>query len=1482
MPPTLHPIRPEALLETRLAGFWQELLGVSTVAPDDDFFSLGGNSLQAIQLVTWAREHLGVTLSLRQVFYHPTLGDLAAAVAATTSTANVGPALRPQPLPRDQALPLAAPQRRLWYLDQLQRSTAGVPGDISYNMVLTVSLAPPCNRQAMKRSLEEIVRRHEVLRTRLVLIAGEPRQVIDLPRSLPLPMVDLGGLTPTAWQSVARKQAERFLRCPFDLARDLMLRALVLRGPGPDAAHWMVLVLHHIAADGWSIGVLLYELATLYPIFRAHPDAVSPLPPLLLQYADLARYQEDGLTESRLAQLLAFWQTQLSDAPPQLELPSDRTRSRAAAVSSGGESPVNLTTAQVRPLVALAKASGATLFMTLLAVLSALLHRLSGQRDLLLSAPTANRLHPATEPLIGFFTNMLVLRVNWTAGTSCRGLLAAVRETCLEAFAHQDLPFDRLVEALRPDRQSGQIPWVQAGFALQNAFRSSRSGAELTVIPLPLHTGKAHFDLSLSLMESADQLLGSFEYRQDLFDPTTIARWATSFAVLAAGFAAQPDLPVDQLPALPAPERHHLLVELGQNERAYALDHCLHDLVAQQIDRTPAGESVRFAGQALTYHQLGAAACQLAQQLQDAGVRVGDPVGLLLDRSLELPSAFLAVLLAGGVCVPLDPSLPQERLAFLLADTQAITVVTQSHLQPGLPAGWAGQCISVDDLAFSSQESNPVRKSQDDRQVEVDPQHLAYIVYTSGSTGRPKGVRMTHCGLCNRLLWQQEDHPLGSGDRVLQNLSIGFDAAIWQVFGPLIAGAAVVLPRPGGHLDMAYLAELIVQEGITAADFVPSVLTQLLEEPALGHGSRLRQVVSGGEPLGHELATRVLAQLPQVSLINVYGPTETSLTIATHLCARAGHPLEAAGTSDSTSDSTPGAVAGTSSLPIGRPIANTPTYVLDRRGNPAPWGAVGEIHAGGLGITAGYLRRPGLTAERFVPDPFASAPGQRLYRTGDLARWLSPGLLEFLGRTDHQVKIRGVRIELGEIEAQLRRLNGMRDAVVLARQDVSSGDAAPGEKRLVAYVVADAPAASPTALRQALRQALPLAMVPSLFVFLDALPLNLNGKVDRRALPAPSASSGNEQPMALPRDPLELELTQIWSETLGLSAVSTTASFFDLGGHSLLAVKLMSEIRQRLDVHLDLAELYAASTIADMAQLLRGRSRAPLPGTLVALRHGRPGSNTAPLFCVHTLDGMVHSYGQLALALTGDGPVYGLEAPGLHRGALPPADFTALAAQHVAVLNAFLPLGEVPFFLCGWSVAGLLAHEMAYQLEQQGRPPAGVFLLDTHPQLDRQPTAVDAATRQALFAHLLLGLDPGQLGQGLGAELDEPDFLDHLLTVARDRGRLAAATDREFVQRRFAVLSQILNGSLAYRPRVHSSPLIWIRASLSPDTVLPTDACRALTTGPFAVHTVAGDHHALLRAPGVAAVAEQIFATLAVAERPAEELLPCARSHPFP
>jgi len=1035
-----------------------------------------------------------------------------------------------------ETAPLSFDQERLWWLQQL------APANAAYNERMTLRLSGALDRAVLERSINALVQRHASLRTVFRERDGRVEQAILPSLTLSLPTVDLRAAAEihTKLEAIALESGEQ----PFDLATGPLLRAQLIILADQD--HVLLLTAHHIIADGWSLASLIApELLACYN--------ATKLPPPSARYADFARWQRQYWTETTLATQRSYWQQQLAGAPPLLELPGDRPRPPVQSYRGGVER-LALGTTLSEQVKALSRDTGATLFMILLAAYAMLLARYSRQRDLVIGAPATTRSRQEFESVIGCFVNTLALRVDLTGEITFRELVQRVRQTALAAYAHADLPFDKLVQALGLARDPAYTPLVQVIFTLHPP-RQPLTAAGLTLSWLDLPKRSAKFDLLLAIDEFSDGFSATLEYASDLFDATTAARLLQHYRRLLEAVAANPDRCLSAYPLLSDAERHMLLYDWNATRTDYPLDRTVVDEFERQAARTPDAIAVVCENQSLSYAELNRRANRLAHHLIALGVAVENLVGLCMERSLELIIAVLGVLKAGAAYVPFDPSYPAERLAAMLDDANVAALLTQSGLLERLPLQHTRTiCLDRDWPAIAQQSSaNPTRRPL--------PLNLAYAIYTSGSTGQPKGVPNSHRGLLNRLLWMQDAYRLDAGDRVLQKTPYSFDVSVWELLWPLLTGARLVFAKPEGHKDSGYLAALIEQEKITTLHFVPPMLQVFLQEPRTAACRSLRRVICSGEALPPELQQRFFACL-NAELHNLYGPTEAAIDVTAWSCRRA---------------------EDSNRVPIGRPVANTRTYVLDDALQPVPIGAPGELYLGGVQLARGYLHRPALTAERFVPDPVGTEPGARLYRTGDLARWRNDGVIDYLGRVDFQVKLRGFRIELGEIEATLAAHPGVQATVVVAAGDGQ-------DRRLVAYLVAAEPVPTVAELQRYLRERLPEHMVPALFVFLPALPLNSNGKVDRKALPPPENQRSPSTPSVAPRTELERTIAGIWRDLLQLEQVSVHDNFFDVGGHSLLLASLLRRLQAELSVSINLFELLKYPTIHALAQFLEQAS----------------------------------------------------------------------------------------------------------------------------------------------------------------------------------------------------------------------------------------------------------------------------------------------------
>jgi amino acid adenylation domain-containing protein len=1151
-------------VEQLVAEVWADVLGLRQVGADDNFFALGGHSLLVTQVAFRLQRVFGIEVQLRWLFEAPTVAELAARVEEAWRRSPSPSASPLVPRPRGGDLPLSFAQQRLWLIDQLE------PGSPAYNLPAALRLRGRLAVPALAAALGEIVRRHEVLRTVFRAVDGEPLQVVAPPLPVSLPVIDLSGLP--AAEPEARRQIGAEASRPFDLACGPLVRYGLLRlGP---ADHIAVLNMHHIVSDGWSGNILIRELTALYGALLAGEP--SPLAELPIQYADFAFWQRDWLRGEGLESELAYWREQLRGAPPVLELPTDRPRP-AVQGTRGGERSLNLPSELATELTGLARREAATPFMVLLAAFQTLLHRYSGKDDISVGTPVAGRNRVETGKLIGFFVNTLVLRGDLSRDPDFLQLLARLRDVTLQAYRHQDLPFEKLVEELRPERSLSHTPLFQVMLALQNGFQDELELPGVQLTALGVETGVAKFDLLLELGEGPAGLAGTLQYREDLFDAATAQRLTGHFQQLLRSAAGNPGARLSELELLSEAERHQLL-EWNATEVSCRTAESLHELILEQAARTPDAIAVVDEQKSLTYGELAAQSVRLARHLQALGVGLEVRVGICLERSVEMVVGLLGILAAGGTYVPLDPSYPPERLAYMLEDSAVEVLLVRSSeaaTLPDLEGGKRRRLVDVDHV-----EMAPSAHAAERRSVLAD--NLAYVIYTSGSTGRPKGAMNTHRGIVNRLLWMQSQYGLTPEDRILQKTPFSFDVSVWELFWPLLQGARLVMARPGGHQDGGYLVRTIAEQGITTIHFVPSMLGIFLETPGVEQCTSLRRVIVSGEALPHGLQQRHFSRLG-APLHNLYGPTEAAVDVTWWAC----DPADPRGL-----------------VPIGRPVANTAIHLLDPSFHPVPMGVAGQLCIGGVQLARGYLGRPDLTAEKFLPDPQGPA-GARIYATGDLARRLPAGEIDYLGRIDHQVKVRGFRVELGEIESVLAAHPGVLEAVVVARSETAGA-------RLVAYVVADAAANRGelvNGLRRSCREALPEAMMPSAFVVLDALPLTPNGKVDRRALPAPPSSGSAEGESPGPRTPVEEIVAAIWSEVLGVERVGVEESFFDLGGHSLLANQVVSRLRVAFRVELPLRDFFAAPTVKNLARWIEtaGKDGASLSAPPLVARPRRDG-----------------------------------------------------------------------------------------------------------------------------------------------------------------------------------------------------------------------------------------------------------------------------------
>ena len=1251
---------PKTPVEIRLASIWQEVLKVSPVRLDDDFFDLGGHSLLAAKVVARVRASFGVELALSALFESPTIGGLGARVEGLLRERQTLEQAEIEPVAAGRRVGLSFAQQRLWFLDQLE------PDSAFYNVTMALRLTGELDGGALEAAINAIVARHESLRTTFQLQEGEPVQVVAAHLAVALVPVDLSGLAEEEREREAQRLVRQEARRPFVLSAGPLFRSLLLQ-LGPEE-HVLMVNMHHAVSDGWSLGVLSEDLAVLYEAFRQ--GLPSPLAPLALTYRDYSVWQRGYLEGGALTHQLDYWKRHLAGAPPSLELPTDRVR--PAVQTFHGSKEIVLFPHQVLEGVKrLSRSEGATFFITLLAAFNAFLARYSGQQDLVVGTASAGRRHVAMERVIGFFVNTLALRTDMSDDPSFRELLGRVRETTLNAYANQDVPFEKLVEELNPVRDLSRSPLFQVMMIQQNAAQRFQTLGPLSVAAFGTVAETAKVDLLLNVSEVGDRLRCALEYNTDLYDAGTIGQMLRHFRYVLESVIRDPSRRVSEIELQSEAEQRELLERWNQTQAEYPREASLVELVDAQAARTPHQVAAVFEGQQLTYGDLNQRANQLAHRLRTLGVGPDILVGVCLERSLEMLVAILGVVKAGGAYLPVDPAFPRDRQAFMLDDAKVPVLLTSAKLAAGLPPHAAIQiCLDTEwDSIQSCAKDNP--------ELLAGPGNLAYVLYTSGSTGRPKGVMITHRNLVNFLESMRREPGLTGNDILVAVTTLSFDIAGLELWLPLCVGARVVIAARNVAMDGVQLAALLHASGATMMQATPATWRLLLETGWAGERDLV--ALCGGEVLPEALAAALLPRCR--SLWNMYGPTETTIW------------------------STLDRVTAEHTLSLGHPIANTRVLLLDRRQQLVPIGVTGELCIGGDGLARGYLHQPELTAERFLPDPFHPQPGARLYRTGDLARRRPDGSIEYVGRVDDQVKIRGFRIELGEIEAVLAKHPHVQQAVVIVREEDTS------DKRLVGYVVpAPGTSFSPTDLRLWIKQSLPEYMVPLAWVEMEALPLSPAGKVNRRALPAPHARATTT---ADEKTPVEIRLASIWQEVLKVPLVRLDDDFFDLGGHSLLAVQMMTLAREAFGFDVPLHLLFQASKLRDLARIIDSeRGKFPFK-TIIPIR--KAGSKP-PLFCISRPNANALGYVFLTRNLSPDQPVIGLQTemdkdPG--EWVYDQAEYEVKAREYTKAIREWYPSG--PYLLTGYCEGAHIAFEVARELEAMNCTVAMVAILDAWP-----------------------------------------------------------------------------------------------------------------------------------------------------------------------
>jgi amino acid adenylation domain-containing protein len=1416
-------------VEEVVADVWAHVLGVERVGVRDNFFELGGHSLLGTQVVSRVRAALGVELGLSVLFDAPTVEGMSREVERELAA---GRKTMP-PLKRVERvgdLPLSFAQQRLWFLQQLE------PNSRTYNMPFALRLKGTLNVDALRKSFNELIRRHEVLRTVFRKVDGEPKQVIEEAADVNLPITDLQDLP----ESEREKQIERALLEEadhvFDLARGPLCHVSLLRISKDE--HVLLYTMHHIISDGWSMNILSREMAGLYKAFSENQP--SPLAELPVQYADYAVWQREWLQGEVLDQQLSYWRRQLAGAPSAIDLPTDRPRPplRSFRGANVGLILDGVLTAQLKEL---SRRENATLYMTLLAAFKLLLARVAVQECVVVGTPIAGRRQTEVEGLIGFFVNTLVLRTEVSGDLTFRELLARVRKVTIEAYSNQDLPFEKLVDELQSDRDLSRSPLFQVNFSFgtEKHEQEGEGFGQLDVTPLNSENRTAKFDLTLTLSDNGDRLIGSIEYSVDLFDEATIARLARHYVSLLEDIVADPDRLVSRLSLLTNEERKTLLEDWNQTAVDYALSESVSKMFEQHVASTPGATALVCGDVSLTYGELNRRANQLGHELQALGVGLESRVGIMVQRSIDMIVGLLAILKAGGAYVPLDPNYPRERLNFMAGNSELQIVLTQQWLSNQLPDG-------VSTVIFLDTDRTIVEEpATENLNKQVFENSLAYVLYTSGSTGQPKGVMVPHGGLTNYLKWGAAAYNVTSGCGAPVHSPLGFDFTVTTMLIPLISGQTVTLLKESQGIEE--LRETIRGEpGFSYMKVTPAhldMLNQVMKEHEIAGAAKC--LVIGGDALFGESLPFWQKNAPNIRLINEYGPTETTVGCSIY---EIDPDMKLTG-----------------AVPIGRPIANTQLYVLDSTLQPVPIGVPGELYIGGACLARGYLTRPELTAETFIPDPFCGAPGQRLYKTGDLARYLADGNLVYLGRADRQLKIRGFRIEAGDVEAALRHHEGVRDAAVIASGSDHS------ELRLLAFVVAQEgkSAVKAVELREFLKERIPEYMVPDTFVTIDEIPLTTNGKVDYKKLASIAAAYRPPTEFVAPRNTVELELAHIWEDTLNLPRVGVTDKFFEIGGNSFLAVRLMSRIEKQFGKELPLATLFQAPTVEQLASAVHQHVGPEAWRPLVAIQ---PRGARPPFFCIHPIGGTVLCYYDLARHLGEDQPFYALQAPGLLEEEDCQTSIEDMATRYIRELREVQPSG--PYWLGGYSFGGVVAFEMAQQLLRDGQSVALLALFDGG--APNYASRVSDEVEDSLILAELLKERARNSGQELRIPHEEilatmpEDRLSHVLNMAKTAGVVPVEIELEWVTRFLRGFKLRAEAASRYMPRIFPGRLTFFRSTeVDRDTVKTmermgvdlndlTRGWSELSAEPIEVIRIPGYHETLMLEPYVQKLAESL------------------------
>ena len=1415
-------VAPPTLIEEVLAAIWRRVLDLDQVDSDDNFFWLGGHSLLATRIISRIRESFQVELPVRSLFESPTLAELSQRIEAVMRSGSSMSAPAIKALPDDDQIPLSYAQQRLWFLNQL------MPGSNAYNLPAEMVIGAQINIGAFQQALSEVMRRHEALRTTFALVANQPVQRINPPAALELPLIDLRSLSPDKQRETAERLRHESALRPFDLEAGPLVRAKLVRVD--EQEYLFLLSMHHIVSDGWSMGVLLHEVETLYESFSQ--GLTSPLPELEVQYADYARWQREWLQGETLKEEVTFWKGQLDGAPTLLELETDHPRQLMRKLR-GAQHPVVFSEEVSQWLREFHRQEGATLFMTLMAGFHGLLWRFTGQTDILVGSPIAGRSRVELEPMIGFFVNMIPIRTNFSKNPTFRELVNQVRDASLAAYTHQELPFDKLVEELQPKRSPGRNPIFQAILSFQNA------APQLSMAKVSLPAGApvsadVKFDLEVHLCDTPSGVTGWFVYSPELFEPAFISRMVYHFQRLFEKAMVEPDSELSTLSLLDEAE-YRQVVEEWNDTAAPVPEGCIHQIFEQEVEQRPDKIAIESLKEQISYRELNQRANNLARRLQREGIGPEGFVGVMVERSPELIVSLLGIGKAGGVYVPINLVDPPKRVQFIHEDAGVKVLVTTRQ-------GAAN--LAENDLTLVYVDAEVDRRTADEENVQADvtPDNLAYLMYTSGSTGRPKGVGITHRNVVGFV--KAANYGNLSAEEIFLHLApISFDASTFEIWGALLNGARLVV-YPPTLPSLSELGELIALSQVTILFLTTGLFHQFVDTSVSNIGA-VRQLLTGGDALSPTLLQKGLEQIENVSMVNCYGPTESTVMACCYQVERDRR---------------------STSVPIGRPVSNTRLYIINAR-QPAGVGERGELFIGGHGLGRGYHNRPDLTAERFLPDPYGPQPGGRLYGTGDAARYLNNGLIQFLGRVDDQIKISGFRIEPREIEAVLSTHPGLRAALVVAREETQ------GYKFLVAYFVANSETGPGSdELRAYLKERLPDYMVPSVYVPLEALPLTPHGKVDRAALPAPQVSlsrAGREY--LAPQNDLQQQLVDIWEELFKIHPIGIADNFFELGGHSLQMIMLVARVEERLGKRVAMAELFDDPTIEHLAGLI-GHGKENLLQSLIVPLHSE-GTQPA-LFGPHASGGNVWCYKEMVQYLGDDQPFFGVQPREPENGLVVyHTEVEAMATDYVQAIRGFQPVG--PYWLAGWSMGGVIAFEMARQLQQEGQEVAMVALIDAG-----VPEAEESEYNWAILLSIFafdLGLTEENFKRPTAwTPLPQMAQLRQLWVEARRAAVVPSEMTLVEFRKLFDIFKIHANTTRRYKPgQFHGRVTLFYpeddveRIIFTKGSEDAQDKPKAAKLDPFKgwgklategvdVHHVPGNHFSMLREPNVQSLGEQL------------------------